>query len=84
MYGTVIAQKHDCDGNHFCCWANNPILDMHMYDLEFPNGKVTPLSANLIAQAMNAQYHVNGNEYLLLECFVDIQKDPIAVSLDEQ
>ncbi len=33
---------------------------------------------------MYAWCDVIGNEYLLLECFVDIQKDPTAISLDEQ
>ncbi len=33
---------------------------------------------------MYAQCNVDRNEYLLLECFVDVQKDNIAISLDKQ
>ncbi len=33
---------------------------------------------------MYAQCDVDGNECLLLECFIDIQKDHTAISLDEQ
>ncbi len=42
------------------------------------------LAANAGLQAMYAQYNVNGNEYLLLECFVDVQKDNTAIGLDEK
>ena len=33
---------------------------------------------------MYAQCDVDGNEYLLLDSFVDVQKDHTAISLDEQ
>ncbi len=33
---------------------------------------------------MYSQCDVNGNEYLLLECFVNVQKDHAAIGLDEQ
>ncbi len=57
---------------------------MRLYDTEVLDGEVTPLAANMIAQAMYAQCNINRNEYLLLKCFVDIQKDPTAISLDKQ
>ncbi len=56
---------------------DNPILDTQLYDIEFLDGEVTPLTANAIAQAMYAQCDIDSNKYLLLECFVDIQKDHI-------
>ncbi len=39
---------------------------------------------NATAQTMYAQSNVDRNEYLLLECFVDVQKDNMAISLDKQ
>ncbi len=33
---------------------------------------------------MYDQCDIDGNEYLLLKCFVDIQKDPMAISIDKQ
>ncbi len=59
-------------------------MDTQLYDVKFPDGEVTPLTANAIVQAMYAQCDVSRNEFLLLECFVDVQKDHIAVSLDKQ
>ncbi len=84
MCGTVKARKRDLDGNPIGCQSDNPILDTQLYDVKFPNGEVTPLTANAIAQAMYAQCDVDGNEYLLLKCFVDVQKDHTAISLDDQ
>ncbi len=84
MSGTVRARKRDLDGNPIGCRSDNPILDTRLYDIEFPDGEVTPLTANAIAQAMYAQCDVDRNEYLLLDSFVDVQKDHTAISLDEQ
>ncbi len=57
---------------------------MQLYNVEFPNGKTTPLFSNAIAQAMYTQCDVDENEYLLLKCFVDVQKEHTAISLDLQ
>ncbi len=38
----------------------------------------------MIEQAMYAQCDIDRNEYLLLEFFVDVQKDHTAISLDKQ
>ncbi len=74
MHGTVKVHKRDLDGNPIGCQLDNPILGTWLYDIEFPDGEVAPLTANAIAQAMYAQCDVDRNEYLLLECFVDIKK----------
>ncbi len=84
MKGTVKACKQNQDGNHIGCWLDNPILVMHLCDVGFLYGEMIPLTANIIAQAMYTQRDVDENEYLLLKCFVDIQKDPTAISLDDQ
>ncbi len=72
MCGTVKACKYDCGSNPVGCRLVNLILDMCLYDLEFPDGEVTLLIANVLAQALYAQCNVDGNQYLLLECFVDV------------
>ncbi len=84
MCSTVIVHKQNCDCNLIDCRSDNPFLDMHLYEVELSDGELMPLTANLIAQAMYAQCGSHGNNYLLLECFVDVQKDPTAISLEEQ
>ncbi len=83
MHGTVKAFKWDLDGNPIGCQYDNPIAYMHLYDKKFPDGEVTTILANVIAQAMHARCEVDWNEILLLESLVSMQKDPTAVSLDD-
>ncbi len=52
MHGTVKVQKQDLDGNPIGCQSDNPILDTWLYYVKFPDGEVTPLTANAIVQAM--------------------------------
>ncbi len=52
MCGTVRAHKQDLDGNPIGFQSDNPFLDTQLYNVEFPNGEVTPLTANAIVQAM--------------------------------
>ncbi len=73
MHGTLKACKQDLNGNPIGCCLDNPILVTWLYDVEFLDGKVASLTANAIAKAMYAQCKADGNEYLLLESFVDIQ-----------
>ncbi len=65
MCGTVKAQKRDLDGNLIRRRSDNQILDTQLYDVEFPDREVTPLTTNAIAQAMCAQCDIDRNEYLL-------------------
>ena len=50
------------------------ILDTFLYEVEFTGGEMTELVANIIAESMYAQCGVHGNEYLLLEAFIDQKK----------
>ncbi len=60
IHGTMKARKRDLDGNPIGHQLDNPLLDMQLYDVKFPNGEVTPLTANAIAQAMYAQLTLMG------------------------
>lgn len=53
---------------------------MHVF---IPESNITPLALDAIAQATHAQCDVEGNVYLLLKCFTDVQKDPTTINLDE-
>ncbi len=47
VHGTVRAFKQGLDGNPIGCWSDSPILDMHLYDMEFPDGEVTPVPGKI-------------------------------------
>ena len=73
--GQVVCWKHDADGN--------PILDTHLYKVEFPGGEITELAAKMIAESIYAQCDVDWNEYLLLEAFINHRKNDSALSVED-
>ena len=62
------------------------IVNTRTYDIEIDNGAitVTELMANKIAKCMYAQCDPGGNQYILLDCFIDFDKPLTAISLADQ
>ena len=50
--GQVVHRKHNANGNPIGRSNYNPILDMHLYEVEFPGGEMTELAPNIIAESM--------------------------------
>ena len=50
--GHVVARSGDASGNMMDRSHTNPILDTRTYQVEFAGGKVTKLTANVIAECM--------------------------------
>ena len=73
--GQLVCQKHDADGNLIGRSYQNPILDTHLYKVGFPGGEMTELAANIIAESIYAQCDIIKNAYLLLETFINQQKN---------
>ncbi len=69
--GCVTSRKRDKDGNPVRLANANPILDTHEYTFTFDDGDETVLIANLIAEAMYVQCHLDGNQYVLLDSIID-------------
>ena len=82
--GCVINRKQNSDGDPIGRANANPILDTRRYDVEFEDGQVTELTANVIAESMYAQCDEKGNQYVLLDCFVNFRKNNTALSLADQ
>ncbi len=64
-----------CISDPIGCWSDNPILDRSLYEEKF---------LNAVVQALYDQCCIYGNEYLLLEYFDNVQKDPTKISPDNQ
>ena len=60
-WGQMVCQKHDADNNLIGRSNQNPILDICLYEVEFPGGEMTELAANIISESMYAQCEVNRN-----------------------
>ena len=69
--GKVICWKHDVNCNPDGKFNQNPIQDTHLHEVEFLGGDMTELAPNIVEDSMYAHCDVYGNEYLLLEAFVN-------------
>ena len=50
--GHVICWKCDTDGNLIGRSNKNSILDTHLYEVQFPGGEMTELTANIIRESI--------------------------------
>lgn len=82
--GKVIARKRDAKGNPVGRADTNPVKDSRTYEVQFPDGEVAELTANVIAEAMYASCDREGNEYLLFDCIVGHKKSDKALTAKTQ
>ena len=82
--GWEVHWKQDADGNPIGRSNKIPILDSCLYEVEFPRGEITELAANIIEELMYVQCDVNGNEYLLMEAFINHRKNSSALHVEDQ
>ena len=82
--GTVIGQKRDARGDLIGNANTNPLIDSRVYCIEFDDGNVYQLTANVIAKSMYASCDADGNEYILFDSFVDYKSKRKAVTKDNQ
>jgi hypothetical protein len=80
----VISCKCNADGNAVGRAHERPILNTWTYDVEFNNETITELMANKNSKCMYAQCDPGGNQYVLLDCFVDFDKSSTVISLADQ
>ncbi len=82
--GRVVAHKRAANSTPIVHANDNPILDTQVYTVQFNDGDVTDLSANLIAECMYSQHNPDGYHYSLLDTFVDFKTTPTTLTLDQQ
>ena len=82
--GTVKSRVKDYEGQPIGRADKNRILDTRVYNVEFSDGKVAELGANIIAECMYAQCDIEGNQYRLMDHIVDHRKDGQAASKHDQ
>ena len=82
--GTVIGQKRNARGDPIGNTNTNPIMDSRVYRVEFDDGDVCELTANIIAESMYASCDADGSEYILFDSFVGYKRNRRAVTKDTQ
>ena len=59
-------------------------MDSCVYCVEFDDGNVCELTANVIAESMCASCNADGNTHILFDSFVDYKSNNKAVTKDNQ
>jgi hypothetical protein len=80
----VIGRKHDRDGNPIGVGHSNPLLDSHVYDVQFLDGHTGEFAANTIAENIYSQVDEEGNQFILLKEITDHCKDGSAIAVDDK
>ena len=83
MHATVKRRKTDDDGNNIGSKNNNPILDSRLYEVEFIDGTVEALTANVIAENLLAQVDAEGHRQLMLDEIVDHRSNDKAITKED-
>jgi len=84
VLGKVTGRKRDLDGNPIGKDHSNPIFDTHLYQVQFPNGRVEEYSANIIAQNIYSELDTEGFRYILLDSIVDYEKGEDALPPEQR
>ena len=75
MRATVKWRKTDKEGNPAGKGSDNPLLDTRLYVVEYSNGTLKEIQANIIAQSMRSQVDSEGHHYILLDKILDHKSD---------
>ena len=71
QYAKVMKRLRDADSIPIGTANENPILDSHMYEVEYQDGTKASLAANYIAENLFAQIDQEGNRHILLDELID-------------
>ncbi len=75
QFGKVTKRLRDADGRPIGTANDNPLLDTREYAVEFRDGHMESVSANLIAQNLYSQLDDEGTRHILLTDIVDHRRD---------
>ena len=79
--GKVIGRKRDNEGNPIGRVSAQPVVDTRRYEVEFGDGEITDITANLIVEPMYAQVDLEGNDTFLMYCMVDYRRNEHSLTI---
>jgi hypothetical protein len=74
LHATVRKRVRDEDGTPIGVSHSNPLLDSRKYEVEYIDGHVEELTANLIAENLIAQVDEEGRRQMMLTAIIDHRK----------
>ena len=78
-HARVKRRALDVNGRPMGTASNNPITDTRLYDVEFNDGTIETISANLIAENLLSQVDAEGHRQMMLDEIIDHRCDQHAV-----
>ena len=83
QYTKVTKRLRDANGIPIGTANENPILDSHMYEVEYQDSTKASLAANYIAENLFAQVDQEGNRHVLLDEIIDYRVNGRKVKLQD-
>ena len=80
---TVKSRKRDADGRPIGLRHSNPLLDSRVYEIEYPDGHVEEVAANVIADAIYSQVDSEGREHVILDEILEHRSDGNAIKKEK-
>ena len=82
-HARVKRRKTDAEGKPVGTAHNNPLLDSREYEIEYIDGRIETMTANLIAENLLAQVDDEGHRHLLIDEIEDHKALPEAIPKDQ-
>ena len=73
--GKVIRRSVDEHGKLIGTYDDNPVLNSHIYEVEFPDGEIKEFAENILAENCLSQVDPNGHHSQLLDYITNIRCD---------
>ena len=80
--GKVLKRVKGNDGAAVGTSNSNPMLDTSEYEVQFPDGHVEELTANVIAESMFSQVDDEGHHFQLMKEITDHKSDGRAITIE--
>ena len=82
-HARVKRRKLDAEGRPVGTSHNNPLMDQRQYEVEYIDGKIEVLTANVIAENLLAQVDDEGHRHLLIDEIEGFRKNDDAIPKEE-
>ena len=77
---TVKRRALDVDGRPIGSRHNNPLLDSRVFEVEYEDGTIEPMLANVIAENILSQVDDEGHKQIMMDEIIDHRRNESAIS----
>ena len=81
IHATVKRRAVDVEGRPIGTYNENPLLDSRVYEIEYVDGSLDNMSANIIAENLLSQVDEEGNRQMMIDEIIDHRVDATAIPI---